>query len=142
LNIGRNLFTGLVANGYVYVIGGANDAGELSSVERGSVGGDGSLGTFTPISIGALLVPRISPANVVIGSALYVIGGRNNSATVTTMERATINADGSLSAFGTVQGIAPATPRSSHTATAIGDSLFLVGGNVGILQSVEHAGLR
>jgi Kelch motif len=142
LTTGRNLFTALVTSSYVYVMGGASDAGELASVERASIGGDGELGTFITISSGTLLVPRISPANVVIGNALYVIGGRNNTATVTTMERATINADGSLSALTTVLGFAPATPRASHTATAIADSLYLIGGNVDILHSVEHASLR
>lgn len=142
LNTGRNLFTGLVTNGYVYVMGGRSDTEDLISVERASIGGDGSLGTFLPISTGALLVPRISPANAVVGNALYVIGGRNNTAPVTTMERATINPDGSLSALTTVLGFAPATPRSSHTATAIADSLYLVGGDVDILHSVEHASLR
>lgn len=142
LNTGRNLFTGVVTGGYVYVIGGLSDAGELTSVEQASIAGDGSLGAFTTISNGALLVPRISPASAVVGSALYVIGGRNNSAMVTTMERATMNTDGSLSAFDIVQGVAPTMPRSSHTATVIGDSLYLIGGNVDILNSVEHASLR
>ena len=142
LTTGRNLFTALVTGNYVYVMGGTSDAGELTSVERASIGGDGSLGTFVPISSGALLVPRISPANAVIGNALYVIGGRNNTATVATMERATINADGSLSALNTVLGFAPATPRASHTATVLADSLYLIGGNVDILHSVEHATLR
>jgi hypothetical protein len=142
LNTGRNLFTGLVTNGYVYVMGGASNAGELTSIERASIGGDGSLGTFSTTSTGALLVPRISPTSTVVGGALYVIGGRNNIATITTMERAMMNADGSVSTFSTVQGIAPAVPREAHTATVIGDSLYLVGGNVDILHSVEHASLR
>jgi hypothetical protein len=142
LNIARNLFTALTTNRYLYIIGGASDAGELTSVERASIGGDGSLGPFTTISNGELIVPRISPASAVVGSALYVIGGRNNTTMVTTMERTTINADGSLSAFAPVQDVAPTIPRSAHTATVIGDSLYLIGGNVDILNSVEHASLR
>ncbi len=142
LNTGRNLFTGLVTNSYVYVMGGASDAGELTNVERATIGGDGSLSPFATVSSGALLVPRISPASAVVGGTFYVIGGRNNTAAITTMERAIIYDDGSLGAFATVPGTAPTMPRSEHTATVIADSLYLIGGSVDILNSVEHASLR
>jgi hypothetical protein len=142
LNTPRNLFTAFVSDGYLYVIGGLSDTGELTSIERASIDSDGSLGAFATISSGALLIPRISPANPVVGNALYVVGGRNSSAAITTMEHATINTDGSLGAFNPVQGIGPTMPRASHTVTSISDFVYLVGGDVNILDSVERASLR
>jgi len=142
LNTARNLFTAFVSNGYVYVMGGSNDVGELTSIERASIGSDGSLGAFVAISSGALVTPRISPASLVVGNALYIIGGRNNSAVIITIESATIHADGSLGVFNPVPGVAPTMPRSSHTVTSIGDSVYVVGGDVNLVDSVERASLR
>jgi len=142
LNIRRNLITGFVTGPYLYIIGGNNQVdGALASVERASIGADGSLGAFA-ISSSSLIVPRGSHTSTVIGNSLYVMGGYTNGGHATTVEHAIINADGSLSAFSTVFGIAPVTPRAYHTTTALGNSSYIIGGDVDILDSVEHASLR
>lgn len=91
-----------------------------------------------------LASPSFGAAGVVIGGALYVVGGANGGGTamLDTIDRATINADGSLGAFVPLDGVKLAIPNSFHTATAVGDHLYVVGGaNIldGGNSSVEQA---
>jgi hypothetical protein len=140
LNTGRNLFTGLVTGGYLYVMGGDGDSGAIDSVERSAIAADGSLGTFAPVA--SLTSPRFAHASSVVGNALYLIGGQSGTGHATMGDRAIINADGSLSGFAILSGVTPSTPRAYHTATIMGNSIYVLGGDVDILNSVEHASLR
>jgi N-acetylneuraminic acid mutarotase len=126
LNTGRNYFTAVVTDSYLYVIGGLDDMILGTSIERATIGSDGSLGPFTPVA--NLQFGRGAHASPVIGNAVYVIGGLLAGAHVPAVERATIGRDGSLSTFGEVSANHLSETRARHTAVAIGDDVFLVGG--------------
>jgi hypothetical protein len=140
LNTGRNLFTGLVTGSYLYVMGGSGDSGAIDIVERSAIAADGSLGAFAPFAF--LTSPRFAHASVIVGDAIHLIGGQSGNGHTTVGDRALISTDGSLSGFSPVSGVALATARAYHTATVVGNSLYVLGGDVDILHSVEHANLR
>jgi hypothetical protein len=76
---------------------------------------------------------------VVLGSFLYVLGGSDGSA-LNSVERTTIDADGSLGPFAIVPDSALKTARSGHTISVIRDIVYIVGGTGGsILSTVELA---
>jgi hypothetical protein len=131
-----------VIGNYLYVVGGINST-DLNSVERATVNGDGTLGAFSTVASVTLATARRVPTSSVIGNYLYVIGGLNGSSYLATVERATINADGTIGNFSTVTGVALVTGRAGHTNVVIGNYLYVVGGNGGSsLNSVERANLN
>ena len=93
-------------------------------------------------AISPLISPRPAHASAVVGNALFVIIGMSNGVLLPTIERAMIGIDGSLSTFSTLSGIRPVSPRRDHTATVVGNSLYMLGGNVDLLNSIEHTSLR
>ncbi|HEX4462039.1 MAG TPA: hypothetical protein VIA18_28875, partial [Polyangia bacterium] len=113
----------------LYVIGGSYGFPVLGSVEQTTIGADGSLSGFVTVPGVVLVTPRNGHTSVVVGDALYVLGGSDATGTaIDSVERATINADGSLSTFATVAGGALASARDGHSSAVIGDSLFVAGG--------------
>jgi hypothetical protein len=124
------------------VIGGTNGS---ANVEVATIDSDGILTDFA--NTGAQLVtPRMSHAAVVLGSTLYVIGGRDTSLNaLDSVEAAPINADGSLGAFATLTNVKLQTKRYGHSADVIGNSIVVVGGQSDIgtfLTSVERASMQ
>ncbi|MNY10905.1 Kelch motif protein [compost metagenome] len=61
----------------LYLLGGYNNSTGtyLNSLERALINSDGTYGAFT--TAGNLTAQRSAPTNVVIGNALYVLGGYN-----------------------------------------------------------------
>ena len=53
--------------------GSSEDGNALGSVERATIGDDGSVGAFQPAGI-SLVTPRLVPAIAVTGAFVYVIG--------------------------------------------------------------------
>lgn len=111
-------------NGYVYVLGGRNADGPLSSVEKAAYGLDGSLGAFSAGP--SLVASRRDPALANDGEHVYVSGGWSGSYHKS-VERAAINADGTLGAFAT-QSAELVTARAHHAMVRIGDYLYVIGG--------------
>jgi hypothetical protein len=125
----RAFHSSVVIGSFLYVIGGASTSGVLSSIERATINADGTLGAFATVPGAALVTARENHTNVVIGDYLYVIGGQLDATSATTsIERATINADGTLGPFATVAGNALVTARFGHTSEVIGTSLYVIGG--------------
>ena len=60
-----------------------------------------------------------------------MIGITLRPSNVNSVERATINADGSLGAFSIVPDVALVTARGDHTTVVIGDWLYVLGGRMG-----------
>jgi hypothetical protein len=129
--------TTAILRNYLYVIGG----NFLQTIERASISPDGSLGSFAVVSGAKLVERREAPTCAVLGDYLYVLGGRGNNGDLASVERAPIDADGSLGAFMTVSGTNLVTGREGHTSTVIGNYLYVVGGAQGItpLNSIERA---
>jgi len=130
----------------LYVIGGYTPSGIVQkTIERATINPDGSIGTFATVSGIALVDGRYSHTIVILGSELYVIGGHDLTSLVSTIERATINPDGSLGTFATVAAASLATPRQWHTTATIGNFLYVLeGDNDGAtpVNSVESAALQ
>lgn len=125
---------------FLYIVGGVNNTGILGSVERASIAPDGSLGQFTIVPNLTLDISRKDATSVVLGNALYVIGGTGNGV-LDSIERATINADGSLGPFARVADVTLATARTGHASMIAGNALYVVGGSgtSGVTGTVERA---
>jgi len=135
----RRGHTAFVASNYLYVVGGSNTE-TLDSVERAQIDTAGALGPLAQLPDVRLAMSRRDHAMVVVGNGVYVIGGSNGSP-MASLERATIKADGLLENFELVPDVQLATARYGHTATVIGDSVFVVGGTgpSGVIGDVERS---
>jgi N-acetylneuraminic acid mutarotase len=111
----------------VYIVGGGNGQ-YTSDVERATINADGTLGSFTFVPGLTLTFPRGFHTGTVIGNFLYVVGGTQGTAYLDSVDRATINADGTLGAFDIVPNVNLHTARGSHTAAVIGAYLYVFGG--------------
>jgi N-acetylneuraminic acid mutarotase len=139
---GRSSHTAAVVGNYLYVLGGHSFSG--NSVERATINPDGSLGPFAPVSGLTLVTARESHTSAVAGNYVYVVGGNGNSGLLNDVERAPINADGSLGAFATVPDVGLVTARDRHTTAVVGNYLYVLGGRGGggNLNSVERAPIK
>lgn len=141
LTTARQNHASVVIGNYLYILGGFG-GGALNSVERSIINADGSLGSFAPAPSGTLTTARYGHTAAVLGSYLYVIGGAgSNGAALRDVERATINADGSLGPFASIPNATLTTARSAHTTAVVGNYLYVLGGVAGSnsLNSVERA---
>ena len=129
-----------VIGGYLYVIGGrATDGTLLGTIERSTIGSDGSLGTFSLVSGVTLTNPRYGHTVAVYGGAVFVIGGHAAAGPTGSIERSLIAADGSLGAFAASVNLG--TPRSNHSQLVVGGRLLVLGGNTSVAPtaSIESA---
>jgi N-acetylneuraminic acid mutarotase len=91
----------VATKGRIYLIGGENSAGAVSTVYSAPINADGTLGTFRTEA--SLPDVRSRITYFVIKNKLYVAGGMNTSnAYANTVYRATINTDGTLSSWETL----------------------------------------
>lgn len=137
----KSFFTTLVTGPYVYAIGSPTGNSGAATVERAPVRADGSLGAFATVAGVTLKTPRMDHASVRIGNALYVLGGCTpNWAGLTSVEKATVNADGTLGDFATVSGVTLSSVRFGQQPVMTNGRLYLVGGYFnGFLTTVESA---
>jgi Kelch motif protein len=145
LLVPRGGHTSLKVGNFLYVLGGsAGTGGVLDTVERASINADGSLGPFTTVTSLSLVTARYLHTTVVAGNSLYILGGAGASGTaLSSIERATINADGTLGAFTAVSDSGLVAPRYGHTSIVVGRYVYVVGGlGNGILNSVERASIN
>lgn len=135
----RVYFEAIAVSGYLYVIGGKNGNERLSSVEYTKVNSDGSLGTWQNTS--PLNFPRGFLAVVHANGRLYAIGGDDgNGGVYNTIERATIQSDGSLSNWEIISYMSES--RYALDAVTINGYIYILGGDNGRdsrLSSVERA---
>ena len=143
LTIPRSKFAAVATQNFVYVLGGSYNSifsGVCgNSVERAVITSDGSLGSWqatTPMIMG-----RCEHAAFIANGYIYVIGGGIPGMYTTSVERAMINADGSLSAWQTASAMTSA--RGGHTVVATGDYIYAIGGGnpptQSSLKNVERA---
>jgi N-acetylneuraminic acid mutarotase len=138
----RQNHTIAVIGNYLYVIGGLSTS-TLNTIERATIRGDGTLGTFAILPDVALSTPRRGHTTVVVDDYLYVIGGTGSNGVLKDTERAMINADGSLGPFGAAP-TALVFARSGHAAAAIGNHVYVFGGvgESGSVNTTERASLN
>jgi len=138
----RERAAAIVIDNYLYVIGGRDSSGAaIASTERGTFFSGTSLQSFADAGA-ALTTARYGHALAVIGGTVYVFGGTDASGDVlSSVEKATIFPDGSISSFTTVAGVTLQTARTGAGAAVVGSRVYLFGGSSasGALDSVEQA---
>lgn len=128
---GRFYLAAASTHGYVYALGGAkgalgSDNMPIASVERAKILTDGSLGPWQVENY--LTTPRRGTKAVVFRNSIYAIGGYNGRF-LRSIERARVNANGSLSEW-IVEKEQANIDRYIHSATILGDNIYLLGGHV------------
>jgi hypothetical protein len=126
LQTGRDGHSSVVIGDYLYVLGGYGNFSYQASVERAPINPDGTLGAFTTTAV-TLQTARALHGSVIIGDKLYLLGGSGSAGALSSIERATIHADGTLGAF-TDAGFALAGSRSVNHAILLGNHLYVMGG--------------
>jgi len=115
--------TGVVANNFMYVIGGDNGSSSKKTVVYIGLNKDGSL-AGPNWSVGTPLPATRSAAGAVVSNGyIYVVGGGTNGSTLTgtsTVFFAKQNADGSIGAWSTSANPLPATRTQSSVITSNG----------------------
>jgi hypothetical protein len=132
----------LVGN-FFYVMGGDN-GGARNTIERALVNADGTLGAFNAVAGQSLAAARWLPSSVALPESVYLLGGFNERA-LNTVERAVVNADGTLGSFGLVTGVTLGTARFHHASAVVGNAVYVFGGATAMgvaTDTVERALIR
>lgn len=116
------------AKGYLYIIGGYNPSeGALDSVERAQINADGTLGAFSLMPY-RMNIRTYQGAAITVGNYLYQVGGLQQAgSSIATIERALVNADGSLGPWEIQQHYLPYTAYG-HSLRQIGNFVYLLAG--------------
>jgi hypothetical protein len=130
----------IAVGNFLYVLGGAASGdGSQKSVERAMISPDGTLGPWQFMS--SMNVERSNSAAVQVGNYIYIFGGTTGSVFLNSVERAAVNADGTL---GPWQMLMPMlTIRYGLTAISAQGYIYALGGtnNVEYSDSVERAAI-
>lgn len=129
LNEERGFFGVAAHKGYVYAVGGGNGPNGhnlLRSVERAALLPDGGLGPWRR-EAQQLNLPRRCAKVMVIGDHLYAFGGFGGTL-LDTVERARINADGSLGAWEVLPERFTST-RYIHAMAETPQAVYALGGH-------------
>jgi len=119
----------IVYNNWIYVLGGYNAPGgvptNLASIERVSINPDGSLNAWQPL---AQSLPQGMHAFSALENNgwLYIIGGRNNNTSFSSVYRAPINADGTFGAWITEPSLN--ISRDGFGAAIVNGKIYITGG--------------
>ncbi len=129
----------VVTGNYIHIIGGRVNGSESSTVERAAFDTNGALtGDFQLISE-QLVERRRTHAAAVLGQNLYVIGGEDG-VSLKSIERCTINSDGTISAFAAAP-VDLSEERNRLVVAVLNGKLYVMGGVglSGFLTSVDEA---
>jgi N-acetylneuraminic acid mutarotase len=139
----RTGHTTIIIGEVLYVIGGSTASSVSASIERSAIRPDGSLSEFSTLSGSALRTAREGHVSIVLGNALYVIGGLNSSGPLSDIERAPLVGDNSLGAFVALSLRIPVA-RRHHVGVRAGNFLYMVGGeglNGEVLSSIDRSSI-
>jgi len=133
-------------NGYIYVAGGydiVGSSGWLNTVQYASINADGSLGSW--VTTTSLSGVRTDLDLAVYNNFMYVVGGSTTGFTsLSTVEYAPINADGTLGSWTATSSLV--TARDGLSAIFYKGYLYAIGGynNVSAAQlaTVEYASVN
>jgi hypothetical protein len=132
LSVPRNNFPTVVVGNLIYVLGGDTDTPtDANSIEKATINPDGSISTFSRLSGITLAAQLTGHSGVVSGGSIFVLGGISGASAMNTVERATINADGSISTFANVSGVTLVNPEFDLSLVTIGNSLYAIGSDQG-----------
>ncbi|MDB4956369.1 MAG: hypothetical protein JWO36_3938 [Myxococcales bacterium] len=133
----RTAFVALQLGAYVYLIGGSDSNGYLSSIDYIPLTQQGTIGGSFSAAPTRLAVPRAAFTVSMIGDQLFVIGGRNvtsgGATYLTTIEEATVAATGQLGSFPNAPaGGTLSSPHFGHISGVTGNHAWHAGGGNGI----------
>lgn len=118
----------LLAHGkHLYVLGGSDNAGDLSSVELAPVNSNGTLGAWTTTT--ALPAARRSLAVASHDGRAYAIEGFDGTFANTSWF-ASFNANGTIGSWSTLSAVPLA--RAAHASFALNGVLYVLGGDTGV----------
>lgn len=124
----RSHASAVLTKDHVHLIGGQTDSENFTKeVERTTINASGDLQQNFQIVAQELVEDRWTHAAVVLGSNLYVIGGENLSGALDTIEKATVNADGTIGAFQNA-GITLSEARNRLIVAALNGKMYIFGG--------------
>lgn len=139
LPTGRIYHAAIAVQGDVYILGGGQ--GELgdnntpvATVEKAHILAAGQLGEWHPET--TLTTPRRGLQVVAYHDTLYAIGGYNGSF-LKSIERAQVSNQGALSSWN-LEPQHAVVDRYIHSATLLGDALYLLGGHVQGAQRMSY----
>jgi hypothetical protein len=139
LPAGRNSHVSVVANGYVYVIGGYTSGGYQSTVYYSKINSDGTLGAWATNANALPSARGEDPGGAVYNGYVYIVGGYSGSGSQSTVYYAStsrIQMGGSLDLVGVNDGNLSDPGESSSGST--GGSL--TAGNTQIVGSLSVQG--
>lgn len=117
-----------VLNGYLYVIGGLNNAAvQQSTVYKAPINSDGTVGAWSPTA--ALPVPLSDTGVIVVGNRIYVIGGDKGTGDepiVNTVYYASPDGSGNIANW--TQGSNFPLNVSRHAVATWGGRVYVTGG--------------
>ncbi|MEK7600333.1 MAG: hypothetical protein AAB462_04845, partial [Patescibacteria group bacterium] len=128
----------VVANGYVYVLGGYNGS-YLNDVYYAKLNADGTLGGWNQTTDFPGF--RHLPTSVVANGYVYVLGGKDETGTFrNTVYYAKLNADGTVGSWQTANAFTGT--RDAHTSVTANGYVYVIGGEnpaLTPLTSVQYA---
>jgi N-acetylneuraminic acid mutarotase len=122
----RSAATCHVIGSNLYVLGGIGAGGVTNTIELAAIGPDGTLGMFADAGV-SLVGARGRHVSELLGSRLYVMGGRGMSGQPVAVEQASVS--GTLGGFTVVPNVTMATAREDLASVVVGNQLHLVGGS-------------
>ena len=139
-NLPTNLafFSSFISKNNIYIVGGWNGSTAVSTVYRASINTDGTLGGW----VSAPSLPAIvnNSQIAVTNNRVYLLGGYNNTSTVSSVYTATINNEGLISNWSVSSSLVTAAHASQIVCTR--NKLYLFGGYItgsGELSTVQTA---
>ncbi len=135
--------TSVVANGYVYMIGG-NASGGTTNVYFAKLNGDGSVGSWT--STNGMPAARVGHSSVVANGYVYAMGGDDTSNAQDEVFFAKLNDNGTVGTWATNQYLIPGVRGNiSKNGVIENGYMYVVGGSTttsgtsGIQSTVYYA---
>ena len=134
----RSLGGSVVVDDKIYYVGGFNNSGAKSEIYYAEIDSDGNLGEWTTNAIG-LPEALYGFGTVEHDGNIYVIGGAGNSGHSDKVYMASVDPDGSISSWNTLEPLPQALYRSS--VLKVGNMIFAIGGQTGsvVLDKVFYA---
>lgn len=128
-------------NGYAYVISGYDGSAKTAAVEYAPIDANGTVGAWQSTS--SVNTSRYASAAVAAQGHVYLIGGQHDPNWLASVEMATINPDGSLSAWQFTSSLN--APRDNLAAVTAGGYIYALGGTTNSwydIGSVEYAAIQ
>ncbi len=134
---GRSGHTSVVYNGYIYVIGGTQNAVAVATIDYAPINSNGTIGTWAATT--AFPTARTDHTSVVYNGYLYVIGGFTGSARLNDVQYAAIGTNGTIGTWAATATFT--TARYGHTTAVYNGYAYIMGGfgSAGYLNDVQYA---